>query len=302
MYKKHFGLTDKPFSLTPDPDYLFLTKKHTAAYCMLEYGLFEQDGMTVITGEVGAGKTTLLRYLLNNVDDSLFTVGLINNTHKTLGSLLEWIALALDIEYQEEWSRMHLFRTIQECLISEYAQGRMTVLVVDEAQNLDKDALEELRLITNINADKDQLVKIILVGQPQLLEMLDDPDLSQVAQRISAEYHLDSLDCQDTMDYIRARLKSAGSEEAIFSEKALVAVYYFSGGVPRIINKICDYALLFAYAEGGREVKLDTITEVVKMHRLSRLRRGQKPVKGGEAIREKIKNLSGVDLEEAVTA
>lgn len=310
MYRQHFGLRDKPFSLIPDPAYLHMSDKHKVAYSLLEYGLHEQTGITVITGEVGSGKTTLIRHLLSQVDQSQLTIGLINNTHAGLGDLTQWIALAFDLAHQNEnhelKDKVTLFREIQEYLIGEWGKGKRAVLIVDEAQNMDAETLEELRLFTNINTDGYQLLQIILCGQPELRDVLRLPELAQIAQRVSVEYHIEPLGWQDTANYIRHRLATAslpGNEKEasrIFDSVAMAAIFYFSGGVPRLINTLCDFALVHAYAMGVKTINYKIALEVIKGRQIGGVNRftGNNPQL--RLVRERVKEAVGVDLEHAL--
>ena len=301
MYKKHFGLREKPFSLIPDPDYLYLSPEHKAGLAMLEYGLLEQSGITVITGDVGAGKTTLIRYLLRTVDYNELTVGYITNTHHSFGDLMHWVASAYDIPHADK-DRVTLYRDLQDFFIREYAAGKRVVLVVDEAQNIGPDALEELRLLSNINADKDQLIQIILVGQPELFDILKRPELAQIAQRVSAEYHIKPLDSNETVQYVRHRIMVAGGSRFVFDIFAILAIFYFSGGVPRLINTLCDYALVHAYAKGKDVVDVETAMEVVAGKRIGGVHRFTKDSPDREHARQTVQQLTGVDLAEVIEA
>lgn len=263
MYEAHFGLKEKPFSLIPDPDSLYLSEKHRQAFTILEYGLLEQMGITVITGEIGAGKTTLIRYLLKRINHNKLVIGLINNTHASFGSLLQLVVHSFGITCDSN-EQIVLFAAIEKFLIEQYAQGKRCVMMVDEAQNLDNDSLESLRLISNINSDKHQLLQIVLVGQPELREQLSDPKMHQIAQRVSAEYHLQPLSAAETVHYIAHRMKIAGADYEIFHSSVAIAIYYCSGGIPRLINTLCDYSLVYAYAKGDYSVDLDTAVEVIK--------------------------------------
>ena len=208
MYEQFFGLKEKPFSITPDADFLYLSDHHRNALATIEYGVFEQSGITVVTGEIGAGKTTLIRHLLSTAPYGELTIGLVSNVQSSLGNLLQWVAIALQLHTgEEELTNMQAFRRLQDFLIEEYSEGQRVVLVIDEAQNMSVASLEELRMLININADKNQLLQIVLVGQPQLLEILEKKELAQFAQRVTAEYHLKSLDLSDTGAYIRSRLR-----------------------------------------------------------------------------------------------
>lgn len=264
MYESYFGFHEKPFSLLPDPGFLFLSSKHRQALSMLEYGMMNQAGFTVITGEIGAGKTTLIRKLLSQLElDQEITVGLVSNTHQTFGELMQWVMLAFDLEYSGK-SKVELYQGLAEFIAVEYGNGRRTVLIIDEAQNLSTEALEELRMLANINADKDQVLQLVLVGQPGLRDMLRRPELEQFAQRIAIDYHLDTLDIRGTCEYIRHRLVVAGGRPDLFEAAACVAVYYYTKGTPRLINVLCDTALVCGFAEHRETIDADLIHDVVR--------------------------------------
>ncbi|MFU8817195.1 MAG: ExeA family protein [Pseudomonadales bacterium] len=302
MYLKHFGLTEKPFSITPDPDFLFFSPKHKGALAMLEYGVFEQSGITVITGEVGAGKTTLIRHLLRRIPYDEITVGLISNVHPSLGDLLQWVAIALELHVSlDDVSNVQIFRRLQDHLIQEYAEGRRVVLIIDEAQNMDRTNLEELRMLTNINADKDQLLQIVLVGQPQLFALLADESMAQIAQRVTAEYHLKPLDRSETGEYILNRLSIAGAgDRNLFTAQAMGVIYYFSGGIPRLVNTLCDHALVLAYAGNIKYVDFGTALDAVKEKRIGGVRRFCEPPKDAEHTRKVLMVSTGIDIDKAV--
>lgn len=298
MYKQHFGLKDKPFNLVPDPDYLYLSSKHKKGLSLLEYGLMETAaGLTVITGEVGAGKTTLIRKLLRDLDYSELTVGVIDNTGTMQDELMSWVISAFYLPFEGKGG-VTLFRDFQKFLIAEYAAGKHTVLIVDEAQNLSGGALEDLRMLTNINADKDQLLQIILVGQPQLLDLLSRPELVQIAQRVSVEYHLEPLGLVDVIRYIQHRLETAGGDKDTFDMDAIWAIYYFSGGVPRLVNTLCDYALVHAYAEGKHKVDLETALSVKQGRKIGGINRFVTNVDAVEYVRQSVLRSAGIDLAE----
>ena len=302
MYLQHFNLNEKPFSLIPDPNFLHFSDKHKVAYSLLEYGLHEQTGLTVITGEVGSGKTTLLRHLLNQIDSSTLTIGMINNTHSSLGDLTQWVALAFDIPHENK-DKVSLFREVQDYLINEWGKGKRAVLIVDEAQNMDMETLEELRLYTNINADGEQFLQIILVGQPELRDMLQAPQMAQIAQRVSVEYHIEPLGWQETANYIRHRLSVAAIDEQaseashIFDSVAMAIIFYFSGGVPRLINTLCDFALVHAYAMELANVNYEVALEVVRGRQIGGVNRFSKNIEQKEFVREKVLKAINVDLE-----
>jgi len=305
MYRQHFGLKAKPFSLIPDPKFLHFSDKHKVAYSLLEYGLHEQSGLTVITGEVGSGKTTLIRHLLSEIDQSELAIGLINNTHASLGDLTQWVALAFGISHENK-DKVTLFRDVQDYLINEWANGKRAVLIVDEAQNMDKETLEELRLYTNINADGEQFLQIVLVGQPELRDILRAPELAQMAQRVSVEYHIEPLGWQDTANYIRHRLATASNEESveaashIFDSVAIAVIFYFSGGVPRLINTLCDFALVHAYAMGLQTINHSIALEVVRGRTIGGVNRFTNNEEQLKLVRERVLGAVGLDLASAL--
>jgi len=262
MYESFYGFTEKPFSLLPDPSFLYLGKKHSAAYAMLEYGLMNQAGFTVITGDVGSGKTTLVRHLLDQLDEDM-TVGLISNTPRDIGQLLQWVLLAFDQDYREE-NQVALFDTFNQFLISQYSANKRTVLIIDEAQNLQPHILEELRMLSNINADKYQILQMILVGQPQLLALLKDPELLQFRQRIASDYFLKSLERDEVVAYIKHRIHHAGVEEEVFTEEAVDLLHQASNGVPRLVNVLCDTALVYGFAEQQKTIGVDLVKAVLE--------------------------------------
>jgi len=261
MYEAHFNLDTRPFNLRPDPAYLFLSRQHTMALSMLEYGLFEQDAFTVITGEVGCGKSMLVRYLLNKLDDT-FQIGLISNTHSSFGDLLHWVTGAFGIA-RDNRTEAELYDAFVNFLVAGYRRGLKTLLIVDEAQNLDVDSLEEIRVLSNINADGNHVMQLLLVGQPELRDLLQRSELVQVAQRIATHFHLEPLSGDQVSAYIIHRLKIAGATRPIFSEKALEVIADASGGIPRLINQLCDACLVYSFANGTRQVPGDTATQVV---------------------------------------
>jgi general secretion pathway protein A len=261
MYESFFGLKEKPFSLLPDPDFLFMSSKHSLALSILEYSLAGQAGFCAITGDIGSGKTTLIRTLLRRIGRDV-TLGLISNTHNGLTDITAW-ALAAFGRGTNAQSDAEIYQELMHFLIGEYGAGRRCVLIVDEAQNLTVEALEELRLLSNINSDKDLLLQIILVGQPELLVKLKSPELAQFAQRISISYHLTPLSYLDTRRYIRHRLQIAGADRPIFSDAAIGAVQYFSGGVPRVVNAICDMSMVYGLADNKTDIDLDVVLRVI---------------------------------------
>lgn len=262
MYEAFYGLKEKPFSIQPDPDFIYFGRRHTYAYAMMEYGIKNGAGFSVISGEIGCGKTTLVRHLLNNLDPS-HTVGLVYNTHRDIADLLEWIMLAFGLPY-EGLSRVALYDAFQRFLIDQYRLEKCVLLIVDEAQNLNPDALESLRMLSNINADKYQLLQIILVGQPQLKVMLARPDLQQFAQRVAVDFHITPFDAADVQNYIEHRLKVAGRDAPLFTPEACARIAEASHGVPRSINILCDTALVYGFSTESERIDLSLVEEVLR--------------------------------------
>jgi len=261
MYEDFYGLKEKPFSIQPDPDFLFMGRRHSLAYAMLEYSIRNKAGFAVICGEIGCGKTTLIRHLLNHLGEEVCT-GLVNNTNKDVGDLLEWIMLAFGQPY-EGLSRVALYDAFQRFLIAQYGVGKRVLLIVDEAQNLSPAALESLRMLSNINADKDQLLQMILVGQPQLKDLLSRPDLQQFVQRVSANFYIPPLDIHEVEPYIHHRLKVSGREKRLFTYAACERIAKASKGIPRTINILCDTALVYGFSGGASRIGIHQVDEVI---------------------------------------
>lgn len=262
IYTEFFGLEKRPFTLLPDPEFIYWSTPHKQAFTMLEYGLLTCAPITLITGEIGSGKTTLLRELLKSMPIE-YNVGLISNAQGDRGELLHWVLMSLGQPVAPGSGYVHLFHQFQEFLIAEYAQGKRTVLIFDEAQNLKTETLEELRMFSNINADTDELLQLILVGQPELCELVADPKLVQFAQRIAAEFHLPTMNAEEVEKYINHRLEVAGATRKIFTKGACESIHLVSKGTPRLINQICDYALVYAYSYERREVDATIIQQVI---------------------------------------
>lgn len=261
MYTKFFGLTKKPFSLIPDPSFLYLSPKHRKALATLQYGLVSQAGFTVITGEIGSGKTTLVRSLLDKLQNDC-EVGLITNTHSAFGDLLTWVLAAFKIDSKAS-NKAERYQAFVNFINDKSNTNTHVVLIVDEAQNMDIQTLEELRLLSNINVNQEIMLQLVLVGQPELVDKLNQPELVQFSQRISIEYHLYPLSYKETEEYIHYRLKVAGSPDKIFQASACAALYYYSGGIPRLINNLGDLALVFAFAADKETINWKLIVDVI---------------------------------------
>ena len=259
MYTQFFGLNEKPFSITPDPRYLFLSERHGEGLAHLIYGVTDSGGFIQLTGEVGTGKTTLVRSLLGQLPEEV-DVALVLNPQVTVIEFLRNICQELHVTMPADTgSTMALVDALNRYLLDAHARGRRTILMVDEAQNLAEDVLEQLRLLTNLETARQKLLQIILIGQPELREVLAQNHLRQLAQRVTGRYHLEPLDREESRRYIEHRLKVAGALGEIFDAGAKREVYRLSGGVPRLMNVICDRALLGAYSRESRTVGRDLV-------------------------------------------
>jgi type II secretory pathway predicted ATPase ExeA len=261
MYEAYYGLSARPFSILPDPRFLFWSAPHSMAFAMLEYGVLSHAGFTVITGEVGSGKTTLIRHLISKLPGDI-NVGLVTNTQGDRGDLLQWLMMALGQEF-EGHSYAALFQRFEQFLKQQNARGRRTVLIIDEAQNLGARSLEELRMTTNLNESDQELLQIILVGQPELKALLSRPELVQFAQRVSSDFHLNVLSREESQQYIAHRLIVAGSARNLFTTEATELIHHASQGVPRLINILCDTALMYGFAKNATMVSVGLVQAVL---------------------------------------
>ncbi|MBU0477510.1 AAA family ATPase [bacterium] len=263
MYEKFYGFKENPFNLTPDSKYFYPSEKHTEALDSLAYAINERKGFVVITGEIGSGKTTVCRALLNRLGPNT-KVSLIINTHISAKDLL--ITVLDDLgEAPVKGTKARLLNQLNNFLISELSHDNNIVLMIDEAQNLSPRVLEEIRMLSNLETEKEKLIQIILIGQPELREKLHLKSLAQFRQRISLQYHLMPLDKEDTEGYIKHRLLQAtqnGSD--VFTPEALDRIYEYSQGIPRLINSLCDHALLNGYIYSKPKIDKDIIEESIK--------------------------------------
>jgi len=263
MYTVFFNLTEKPFELLPNPKFLFLSKGHKKALSYLQYGIQERAGFTLLTGEVGSGKTTLLRNIIKDLG-SKTTMAMVFNTQVETVQLLALINEDFDLDVEGK-DKVALLRDLNDFLVEENSNGRRPIVVIDEAQNLSPEALEEIRLLSNLEFDSFKLLQIILVGQPELRQIIAQPSLRQLRQRISISCHLGPLSREETKDYIYHRLEIAGNREAlILSSNVINLIYEFSSGGPRLINVICDFLMLTSFVEEEREISEDLVYEAVE--------------------------------------
>lgn len=262
MYEEFYGLREKPFAVSPDPEYLYLSTHHRHTLTLLDYALAETAGCVLVTGDVGCGKTTVIRHFLKRSAGGL-SVGVLSNTHASLGPLLPWIAEALGLDIGTGTTSA-CYRSFVAHAQRDHAQGRRILLVIDEAQNLSVEQLEELRVLSNLNADKLMLLQTVLVGQPELRATLEGASLRQFAQRILADYHLGPLLPAETQAYVRHRLKVAGGAAELFSSDAIARVHDSAAGIPRLINVLCDTALVYGYADQSHAIGTDIVGQVLR--------------------------------------
>lgn len=253
MYKAFFGLTESPFSISPNPKFLYMSERHTEALAHLTYGLQDGGGFVLLTGEVGTGKTTVSRALRQQLPETT-DLALVLNPTLTERELLASICDEFQLVYQPEDGIKELFYLLCDFFVANYHAGRKTLLLIDEAQHLAPDVLEQLRLLTNLETNEAKLLQVVLIGQPELQQLLRQPMLRQLAQRITARYHLMPLSCADVDAYVRFRLQVAGCVQPVFTKGAIRELHRLSGGIPRIINLICERALLGAYGTGVPKV------------------------------------------------
>lgn len=264
MYLEHFGLLAAPFSIAPDPRYLYMSERHREALAHLLYGMESDGAFILLTGDVGTGKTTVSRCLLEQVPENI-NIALVLNPKLTAIELLQVICDELHIErLSAEVSVKSLVDDINHYLLATHALGKKTVVLIEEAQNLDLDVLEQLRLLTNLETNERKLLQVILLGQPEFLDVLDRPELSQLAQRITARFHLTPLNFKELEEYIAHRLAVAGCRRPLFAFGVLKQLYNYSGGVPRLINVICDRALLGIYVQGQQQINKATLAQAAK--------------------------------------
>jgi general secretion pathway protein A len=262
MYEHFYNLEEKPFNLTPDPRYIYFTEKHCEALANLVYGIRERKGFIVLSGEVGTGKTTLVNALLDTLERTGILSAFIFNPILSSPEFFEYLLADLNLK-DEARSKSQSLIKLNSFLLERYRMGQVTVLIIDEAQNLSTEILEEVRLLTNLETATEKLLQIVLVGQPELSLKLNSPELRQLKQRVNLRCSLDPLTLFETKEYIRTRLEIAGlPDQEVFPDSTVTDVYRFSGGIPRLINSICDNALLAGYACDSKIINSEIIYEV----------------------------------------
>ncbi|HSE89794.1 MAG TPA: AAA family ATPase [Candidatus Binatia bacterium] len=289
LYRTHFGLSQAPFNITPDPSFLYLSANHREGLATLSYGIKARKGFVVLTGEVGTGKTTLIHALLNDLNGSAqtaLTFSTIVSPADLLRSVCEEFGL---VEPKQPIQDLHHYLvSLNEFLLDCYRRGENCALIIDESQNLSAEVLESIRLLSNFETSTDKLLQILLVGQPELAVRLNSPELRQLKQRVVLRYHLRALSLQECCEYVSNRLKIAGGDRSIFTPTALESIYSYSGGIPRIVNVLCDSALLTGYALGRKEIDTGIIREAAEDLNITiRLEARLRP------IRQVVNNLNG---------
>lgn len=262
MYEKFYGFKEKPFHLVPNPRFLYLSKKHQNALTYLEYGLLEGSGVILLTGDIGAGKTTIVRHILNKVEGNR-EVAVIFNTNVDSGELIDLVLHEFGLESTYD-NKAKSLEAIFQYLIKKYSQGKKVLLVIDEAQNLSVSALEEIRMLSNLQTDDHLLLQIMFVGQPELKRRLHTAALAQLSQRIAVACHLGALGRDEIREYINFRLETVGGSLEIFEHDTFDLIYQASGGIPRIINLLCDTALVYGYGESLRRINTEVIAQVIQ--------------------------------------
>jgi len=262
IYENHFALSQRPFSIAPNPQFLFARDQYQEALAALEFGMLHRGGFVLLTGEVGTGKTTLCKHLLNNVPQNT-ELALVLHPQLYRLSLLQLICREFDISCSGDEKEFDLIEKLTDFLLGVYAKGGYSVLVIDEAQHLERDVLELVRLLTNLETHEDKLLQIILLGQPELQQRLNQYDLRQLNQRFTARFHLKALTVKQTADYVQHRMKVAGGQR-VFSSLSLFMLQKLSGGIPRLINVIADRCLMGAYAHNQQTVGVLTVVQAAK--------------------------------------
>ena len=262
MYLDHFGLEDFPFRLTPDTEYLYMSPSHTRALAYMEYAIFNREGFVVITGEIGAGKTTILKKFISGLNENII-VAKIFQTQLDEVELLQSILVEFGLNPFSA-KKVELLNMLNQFILERYSEGKQILLIIDDAQNLNKKALEEITMLSSLETQKEKILHVILVGQPELNEKLEAPDMEQLLQRVSLRFHIRTLTEAESKEYVIHRLKVAGNKSKnLFIDEIFDTIYEFSGGVPRLINTLCDTALTCAFADDKKKIGSPEFSDVI---------------------------------------
>jgi type II secretory pathway predicted ATPase ExeA len=302
MYLEFFGLRDFPFRLTPDTEFLFMSNAHVRAKAYMDYSVWNREGFVVITGEIGCGKTTLLKKLLSELDDDNVLVAKVFQTQLDEVEFLQAVLVEFGLNPFSA-KKVELIDMLNTFLVDNYMRQKQIVLIVDDAHNLSLRVLEEIRLLSGLETQKEKILHVILVGQPQLNDLLETPELEQLLQRVRLRYHLKAMSQEDTAEYITHRLRVAGREEPnLFLPETIPQVYKYTGGVPRLINTLCDTALTCAYADDSSSITLQSIEAAIEELQwqpyAKRVSASRAKAAGGKSS---VASASGIEHERLVT-
>lgn len=261
MYMEYFGLKDYPFRITPDTDYLYMSSAHSRAKAYMEYAIFNREGFVVITGEIGAGKTTLIKKLLTELDDNIL-VAKIFQTQLDEVELLQAILVEFGLNPFTA-KKVELLSMLNQFLVNSYLDGKQILLIIDDAQNLSKRVLQEITMLSSVETQKEKILHVILVGQPELNYKLEAADMEQLLQRVSLRYHVRALTPDETREYIIHRLKIAGITDKVFDDDVYPSIYDYTNGIPRLINTICDTSLTCAFADDKKTITLEQFNSAI---------------------------------------
>ncbi|MBI3187492.1 MAG: AAA family ATPase [Gammaproteobacteria bacterium] len=262
MYINHFGLSDYPFRITPDTDYLYMSAAHSRAKAYMEYAIFNREGFVVITGEIGSGKTTLIKKLLSEIDENVLVAKLFQ-TQLDEVELLQAILVEFGLNPFSA-RKVELLNMLNQFLVNSYLDGKQILLIIDDAQNLSKRVLEEITMLSAVETQKEKILHVILVGQPELNHKLESPDMEQLLQRVSLRYHVRPLTFEEIQGYVEHRLSVAGCKKKLFPPNLYEVIFEYTGGIPRLINTLCDTALTCAYADNLTEISQSDLDGALK--------------------------------------
>ena len=261
MYLEHHGLNDYPFRLTPDTDYLYMSSVHSRALAYMEYAIFNREGFVVVTGEIGTGKTTLIKKLLNDLSENVI-VAKIFQTQLDEVELLQAVLVEFGLNPFTA-KKVELLNMINQFLIDSYNDGRQVLLIIDDAQNLSKRVLQEITMLSGVETQKEKILHVIIVGQPELNKKLESADMEQLLQRVSLRYHVRALTYEEVIEYVNYRIKVAGAKVCLFHDEVFPEIYKYTGGIPRLINTLCDTALTCVFADNKNVVTREDLSSAI---------------------------------------